>query len=386
MATKNRYKFEKHFTFAEDARVFADSYKVNSHDAENHILSLGTPLANCCVFCGTEVDRDPRDHIFASSKGGPTVPGNMMRTCTDCNSSRGNVSALDRWRASDPAKRWFRTEKDFIEALERLTAPFREDYPKEYARAVAIQAGDKKATLDFYGDVARHRLTAPHYSKINDEETLKRLEESFVEHYLSAESARNSPENAHAYDKLSTRSDSFAKIALEVANTSGGNKDTQRAWRSNVARSALKFEQAVNMKDKKSEQKEALRALLSDYSERSSSFVRPYRKLFEAHGSGYKHLLKVAVSVERELSRENNRQKTMVRNEARVTVQNLFDGKLQKPTARDLEMLDHALGHPATGKLAIFRRLIAEVHAGTVELPAGYAPNAKAQAAINRGY
>lgn len=54
-----------------------------------------------CAFCGrpegrAKKDKLDRDHLVAISKGGKTVPGNIIPACTKCNRGRGNKD-WDEW-------------------------------------------------------------------------------------------------------------------------------------------------------------------------------------------------------------------------------------------------------------------------------------------------
>lgn len=381
MAKNYRYTIERFPSFAKDARIWSDSFRKSASAAENHVLSLGTPLANSCLFCGDTVSGDPKDHIYASSRGGLTVPGNMMRTCTRCNFSRSNVSALEFWTKSDPAKRWYQDEKLFREALARLTAPFREGYPDHYARAVAIEGGSQEALEELYSVVALHHAASPRFDLVDDRAAIAA---SISHFYLVTEQAKTSVDSASAYERFAVRRDKFAKTVLKVADASNGTEKSKQSHRSNVASAALKIERQIDMTQKKRIQKQALQALFENAN--SSSTVRPYKLVLQALGSKFRHLAEFAEATEKEISRSVNAEKTRIRQEAKATVQNLYSGRLKKINARDCEMIDLAIGHPKTGRLTDFDRLVVDIREGKIELPKGYVPNTRAQEVLDRGY
>jgi len=379
MATKKRYSLTSPPTFAPDARQWADSFRPGPGDAEAHIDSLGTPLSNHCIFCGHESDGDPRDHIFPTSKGGLTVPGNMLRTCPKCNFGRQNISVIDFWRRQDPATRWYKDEKSFFEAFERLVAPFKRDYPEHYERAMAIQEGSQSALEELYRIVAEYQSTLPRFEFFSDQKSVAKGLEEF---YLKTEGSKRSLDNASAFAKLSSRNDSFAQAVVRIADSASGSKSTQQTFRSNVARAALAAEKCIDFEAKKSQQKKQLKLMLTEA--KSGGVVTPYRKLFEGLGKKHKHLATVAAEKERELNREASAAQTKLRQEARLTMENFLEGKLKEVTPRDSQMLDYGFGHPKTNRLAIFERGIDEVASGRIQYPQGYTPNAKAREAIKR--
>lgn len=43
-----------------------------------------------CAFCLKQTNKLTRDHLIPRSKGGLTVPENIVPTCEDCNQKKGN--------------------------------------------------------------------------------------------------------------------------------------------------------------------------------------------------------------------------------------------------------------------------------------------------------
>lgn len=50
----------------------------------------------CCAYCGVKPERLDPDHVIPLSKGGPNIIGNLLPTCSDCNSDK-QAYTLDEW-------------------------------------------------------------------------------------------------------------------------------------------------------------------------------------------------------------------------------------------------------------------------------------------------
>lgn len=361
-----------------DARVWADSYRETPRAAEDYLKTLSTPLADSCLFCSEKVSGDPRDHLFPVSKGGPTVPGNMAYSCAVCNGARSNSYALDYWRSMDPVKRFHKKEKEFLAALELATRPFRDRYPEEYKIAVGIQAGSNSDWLKFCRNVAEYAADGSQFAGVSNREELI---QSFVDFYNESKEQRES--DLSAYDQLRLRADSFAQNAIIAADNSGGSPKSQKAFRSSIANAALRFEVAVSMDAKKKEQKRQFLTLLGKAVSKSS--VTPYRKLLEAQGSAYVHLVEVATDLERSLGRSKSSMNTEKRRDAKVVVQTIMDGKMKKISSGDSELLEFAILHPRTNRYRLFEDFLSDVQGEKVELPRGYSPSERAQVNLDAG-
>lgn len=365
-------------SIATDARTWADSYLDSSNTATAHLSSLGAHFADSCFFCSARVPGEPKDHIFPVSKGGPTVPGNLIYSCSRCNFSRTEKSPLDFWRNMDPDLRFHKTVKDLLADLGLVTQAFKAQYPEEYRIAVEIQDGSPRAWLEFCKNVAEFTADAPQFDGVSNKSELM---QSFIDFYNMAKLKQDT--NLSAFERLEVRTDDFAKNAVIAANSSGGAYRSRSSFRSSIANAALRFEESVSMSGTESEQKRELGALLRGLG--SKAAVTPYRKLLEFQGEGYKHLAELALETEREIGRQTGALKTQKRNSARALIQAIESGNMRSLSEKENDLLEFAILHPRAGRPKAFETFVASVHSGEVELPNDYRPSEKAQTVLDVG-
>lgn len=375
----NKYTVKRRMsTIATDARTWADSYLISTSAAQTHLSSLGTHFADNCFFCSARVSGEPKDHIFPASKGGPTVPGNLIHSCSGCNYSRTEKSPLDFWRSIESERRFHKTQKELLADLELVTQAFKNQYPEEYRIAVGIQDGSMEAWLEFCKKVAEFTADAPQFDGVSDK---SELVQSFMNFYDQARAKQES--NLSAFEQLEARTDDFAKNAVIAANSSGGSYRSRSSFRSSIANAALRFEGSVNMSGQESKQRKELGALLSNLG--SKAAVTPYKKLLEFQGKSYKHLAEYALEMERQIGRDLAELKTKKRNDAKAVIQAIVSGNMRSLTDEENELLEFVILHPRASRPRAFEAFVASVRGGEVELPHGYRPSLKAQAVLDVG-
>lgn len=375
----NKYTVKRRTsTIASDARTWADNYLVSASAAQTHLSSLGTRFANNCFFCSARVSGEPKDHIFPASKGGPTVPGNLIHTCSGCNYSRTEKTPLDFWHNMEPERRFHKTQRELLADLELVTQAFKNEHPEEYRIAVGIQDGSTEAWLEFCKNVAEFTADAPQFDGVSNK---SEMVQSFISFYNTAKVKQDT--NLSAFEQLEARTDDFAKNVVIAGNSSGGSYRSRSSFRSSIANAALRFEESVNMSDTESEQKKELGALLSNLG--SKAAVTPYRKLLEFQGKRYKHLADYTLEIERQIGRDLAALKATKRNDAEAVIQAIVSGKMHSLTEEENELLEFAILYPRASRPKAFEAFVASVRSGEVKLPEGYSPSDKAQAVLDGG-
>lgn len=184
------------------ARQFADCYFENREAHREHLSKFSGELKKGCLYCGSKKDLSLSEHIFAVTRGGITVVGNLIVVCRCCNGEKGNLSheAYFQKKLMNPNFNhpvFGRSMERFLAFVYDYTRPFRENYPEEWARAVAIEEGDSSALNEFFEKAYWYRVetihpNASHEFKKEIVEAMIKYRETSVAEATTSEARRES--------------------------------------------------------------------------------------------------------------------------------------------------------------------------------------------------
>lgn len=69
-------------------------YKLSNFEDLMYDLTYATMTSDTCYYCGNSISRDKStlDHLYPRNLGGPTIPNNLRICCSDCNSTKSNMT------------------------------------------------------------------------------------------------------------------------------------------------------------------------------------------------------------------------------------------------------------------------------------------------------
>lgn len=86
----------KKFNYGNQARIDNGILKIPSNVSIREFMYKLTiaEKGRKCFYCGTELKKEEitMDHLYPQDLGGPTIPNNLVPSCSKCNSRKGNLT------------------------------------------------------------------------------------------------------------------------------------------------------------------------------------------------------------------------------------------------------------------------------------------------------